>query len=69
MYEQEAESLANTTDPQQPAVDLIGDNFNREIGKDVPIDVFHIAGICRQVRAPKNLSRTDPELQLHQMEG
>ena len=64
MYEQEAESLANT----------IGDNFNREIGnprwgKNVPIDVFHIAGICRQVRAPKHLSRTDPELQLDQMEG
>ncbi|XP_063684324.1 uncharacterized protein LOC134818601 isoform X2 [Bolinopsis microptera] len=73
VYEQEAETLANTTNPQQPAVDLIGDNFNREIGnarwgKNESIDVFHIAGICRQVRAPTNLSRTDPEIQLDQME-
>ena len=55
-------------------VDLIGDNFNRTIGnarwgKETSLDVFHIAGILRQVRAPKNLSRTDPELPLQELKG
>ena len=55
-------------------VDIIGDNFNRKVGNDrwgkaVQIDVFHIAGLLRQVRAPLSLSRTNPEVLLSNLKG
>jgi hypothetical protein len=74
VYEQDADLLANIQNPRLPVVDMIGDNFNRSIGnsrwgREVPLDVFHIAGILRQVRAPVELSRTKPELPLDELEG
>jgi hypothetical protein len=74
VYEHEASSLANTDNSRLPVVDMIGDNFNRSIGnsrwgKEVPLDVFHIAGVLRQIRAPVELSRTKPELPLNQLKG
>ncbi|XP_063693631.1 uncharacterized protein LOC134825384 [Bolinopsis microptera] len=72
-YECDAELLANVDNPLSPAVDIVGDNFNRNIGnerwgKSVPIDVFHIAGILRQVRALPTLSWTKPEIPLEKLE-
>ena len=66
--------MSNKVNPRRPAVDQLGDNFNRSIGntrwgKEVLLDVFHIAGIVRQVRSPLTLSRTDPELPLDKLEG
>ena len=74
MNEFDAELLANVDNPLSPAVDIEGDNFNRNIGnerwgKAVPIDVFHIAGNLRQVRALPTLSRTKPEIPLKKLEG
>ena len=74
MYEKDVGRLENKSGPLKPLTDVAGDNFNREIGnsrwgKSESLDVFHIAGVLRQVRAPSRLSRSHPELPLNELDG
>lgn len=67
-------------DYPDPAYHLIqelilgGDNFNREIknqawGKGKRLDVFHLMGLIKEVRAPPGLSRTKPRVPIEELTG